>query len=527
MMLAMLGMAVGTGNIWRFPRVAAKNGGGEFLVAWLVFLFLWSIPLILLEFGLGRKTRAGPMRAFLQLLGPRWVWMGAFCVVAASAILCYYSVVSGWTLRYAVAAMLGEIPEASPGTFWTQFTTSSWPVLTHAVMIGLGALVVARGVRAIERAAMILMPTLLIIVAVITVRALFLPGASDGIAFLFTVDWERLSDARIWIEALTQNAWDTGAGWGLVLCYAAYLREREDTSLNAFLLPIANNLISLVAGVMVFSTVFAVVPQLMEDAANDPQLLAGLGKLGDEVAAGASFSPELLQRTIFDEGSAGITFTWMPQLFKTIPFGQFFLFLFFLALSLAAFTSLVALIEVATRALIDAGLTRGRAIFIVAVGAFLLGVPSALSMRVLDNQDWVWGVALILAGLFFAVSVILHGVRQFRESELNHENSNIRVGRWWDIVILVVVPCEAVFLIIWWLGQSSVANPDGWLRPFDPENVTNVGTVLAQFGVVFAALLLSNRWLARKVSGPENTPTPSNGPNGTEAGGEISSEPSE
>ena len=109
MMLAMLGMAVGTGNIWRFPRVAAKNGGGEFLVAWLVFLFLWSIPLILLELGLGRKTRAGPMRAFLQLLGPRWVWMGAFCVVAASAILCYYSVVSGWTLRYAVAAMLGEI----------------------------------------------------------------------------------------------------------------------------------------------------------------------------------------------------------------------------------------------------------------------------------------------------------------------------------------------------------------------------------------------------------------------------------
>ncbi|MCZ6796042.1 MAG: sodium-dependent transporter, partial [Planctomycetota bacterium] len=78
MMLAMLGMAVGTGNIWRFPRIAAKNGGGEFLVAWIVFLLLWSIPLVLLEFGLGRKTRCGPVRAFIRMLGPRWAWMGAF-----------------------------------------------------------------------------------------------------------------------------------------------------------------------------------------------------------------------------------------------------------------------------------------------------------------------------------------------------------------------------------------------------------------------------------------------------------------
>ena len=86
MMLAMLGMAVGTGNIWRFPRIAAQNGGGEFLIAWLVFLFLWSIPLILLEFGMGRKTRSGPARAFIQMMGPRWAWMGAFAAFVAMAL---------------------------------------------------------------------------------------------------------------------------------------------------------------------------------------------------------------------------------------------------------------------------------------------------------------------------------------------------------------------------------------------------------------------------------------------------------
>ena len=99
MMLVMLGMAVGTGNIWRFPRIAASNGGGEFLVAWIVFLFLWSIPLVLVEFGMGRQTRRGPIGAFIQLMGPRWAWMGAFIALATAAIMSYYSVVAVWTTR--------------------------------------------------------------------------------------------------------------------------------------------------------------------------------------------------------------------------------------------------------------------------------------------------------------------------------------------------------------------------------------------------------------------------------------------
>ena len=97
MLLAMLGMAVGTGNIWRFPRIAASNGGGEFLIAWIAFLFLWSIPIILLEFGMGRKTRSGPVKAFMEMMGPRWAWMGAFCVFVTTAITFYYCVVCGAT----------------------------------------------------------------------------------------------------------------------------------------------------------------------------------------------------------------------------------------------------------------------------------------------------------------------------------------------------------------------------------------------------------------------------------------------
>ena len=133
MMLAMLGMAVGTGNIWRFPRIAAQNGGGEFLVAWVVFLFAWSIPLVLLEFGMGRKLRCGPIRAFGTLLGPRFAWMGTFCVFVTAAIAFYYSVVAGWTFRFAAAALVGELPGAEPAELWESFTTSWWPVIPHAL----------------------------------------------------------------------------------------------------------------------------------------------------------------------------------------------------------------------------------------------------------------------------------------------------------------------------------------------------------------------------------------------------------
>ena len=496
MMLAMLGMAVGTGNIWRFPRIAAKNGGGEFLVAWLIFLFLWSVPLVLLEFGLARKTRSGPVRAMARIAGPGWAWTGAMIVFIASVIACYYSVVAGWTARYAAAAFGGQLAGLAPGAFWVDFTGSSWPVATHALMLGLAALVVAKGVTAIERVTRVLMPALVLLILTLVVRAVSLPGASEGLAFLFGVDWSALANARIWIEALTQNAWDTGAGWGLVLCYAAYQREREDTALNSFVLPAANNCISLMAGIMVFCTVFSAVPPLMERAAEDPNLLRGLGSLEQAVRDGQPVSQELMQDTVFSEGNAGITFIWMPELFRAIPGGSVFMAFFFAALALAAFTSLISMLEVTTRAFVDAGFARAKALRGVAAGMFLVGLPSALSIDVLDNQDWVWGVALILSGLFFALAVGKYGVRKFREETLNQKHSNIRIGPWWDLVIRVVVPFEAIVLTVWLLYQAWSDDPESWFLPFDPSNVENVGTVLFQVTIVAVVLYLFNRRLA-------------------------------
>jgi NSS family neurotransmitter:Na+ symporter len=465
MLIAMLGMAVGTGNIWRFPRIAATNGGGSFLVAWVSFLLLWSIPLLIVEFALGKGTRRGAIGAFIKTVGPKFAWMGAWVALCATAIMFYYSVVMGWTLRFFVASLTGEIPNTeAPAALWESFQASGGALTTHAIAVGMAVGVVAFGVKGIETAARILIPSLIILVLVLAIKALTLPGASEGLAFLFTPQWSELADYRIWLEALTQNAWDTGAGWGLVLTYAIYMRKREDTALNAFVIGFGNNSMSLLAGIMVLCTVFSVMP----DAASE----------------------------IVGAGNEGITFIWVPQLFADMPGGRVFLPLFFLALSFAAWTSLVAMVELASRILMDLGLPRGKAIAVVGVAGLVFGAASALNMDVFYNQDWVWGVGLMLSGFFFAFLVLKYGVTRFREDFINHAHSDIRIGAWWDWAIRLVA-VEAVVLMGWWLwgaqGDELVAT---WTL-FSPYNV---GTVLIQWGIVLALLLAGNRWMVRRMA---------------------------
>jgi neurotransmitter:Na+ symporter, NSS family len=464
MLLAMLGMAVGTGNIWRFPRVAASNGGGSFLIAWAVFLLAWSVPLLILEFGMGKGTRQGAIGAFVKTLGPGFAWMGAWVAFVATAIMFYYSVVMGWTLRFFVGTITGEVPGATPSAFWDGFHSTPGALVTHVVAMTLGVFVVSRGVKGIETAAKFLIPSLIFLVFVLALRAVTLPGASAGLAFLFTPDWAALGDYHVWLEALTQNAWDTGAGWGLVLTYAVYMRANEDTALNAFVIGFGNNAMSLLAGIMVLCTVFSVMP----DAAGE----------------------------IVGAGNEGLTFIWVPQLFAQIPGGRFFQGLFFLALVFAAWTSLVAMIEMASRVLMDLGLPRSRAILMVGAAGVAFGIPSALNLKFFQNQDWVWGVALMVSGFFFALAVLRYGVTQWRETFINQPGSDIHIGAWWDWAIRLVA-VEAAVLAGWWLWG---ARSDDVTETWTLFSAYNVGSVLIQFAVVLVALIAANRWLAARVS---------------------------
>jgi NSS family neurotransmitter:Na+ symporter len=457
MMIAMLGMAVGTGNIWRFPRVAATNGGGSFLVAWVVFLLLWSIPLILIEFAMGKATRYGPPGAFARIMGRSYAWMGAWVAWVAIAIMFYYAVVCGWTMRFTLAALTGELRAGEPGELWNGFA-NTWSVVGfQAAALAIGIFVVARGVRGIEWATRILIPSLFVLVVVLAIRAVTLPGAERGLEFLFTPTWEGLSNPTVWLQALTQNAWDTGAGWGLILVYAVYMRRREDTALNAFVLGFGNNSVSLLAGIMVLCTVFS----LMPDAATQ----------------------------IVGAGNEGLTFIWVPQLFARMPGGSVFMILFFAALFFAALTSLISMLELTTRVLRDLGVTRATAIAVAGGAGFLLGIPSAINGSVFGNQDFVWGVGLMVSGLFFAVAVLKFGVTRFREMYINTEHSDVRIGAWWDWAIRLVV-VQAVVLIGWWFWQ---------VRAEDPWGAFGWANMAVQWIIALGIFIALNGWIVRRT----------------------------
>ena len=465
--LAGIGMAVGTGNLWRFPRIAAQNGGGAFLIPWLLFLFTWSIPLLIAEFGLGRGARRGPIGAFAKLTGGRTAWMGGFVAVTSVMIMFYYSVVTGWMLKYAVAALSGDLAGVDAAGYWDAYSTSVWqPVLFHVAAVAGAGLVVARGVTGgIERANRILIPLLFVLLLFAVARAVTLPGAGRGLAYLFTPDLGALANYRTWLEALTQSAWSTGAGWGLILCYAIYVRESDNVVTSAATIGLGNNVASLLAAMAILPAAFAILPA---------------GEAAEALAA----------------GNTGLTFIWIPQVFARMPAGGLFLPLFFLAMFCAAVSSLIAMVELGTRVLLDAGVARERAVLLVVAAAVVCGLPSAVSLAVFENQDWVWGLALMVSGLFIAVATIRYGVDRFRDELVNTHPAGRRAGPVWAWILKYLVPVEFAVMFGWWMYQAAtVYDPDGW---WNPLRVYSVGTCVVQWGIALAVLLAFNRRLAAR-----------------------------
>ena len=479
LLLSVIGIAVGTGNIWRFPRIAAQNGGeggaGAFLLAWVIFLLLWSIPLIIAEYALGRNGRKGVVGSIAKAAGDGFGWMGAFIGFVATAIMFYYSVVAGWCVFYFMEMLTNPLPltnEAAQGV-WDSFQAGGTPVFFHALAIGIGALAVWKGVSSIERINKVLIPTLLVILLVALLRSITLQGAWGGIAFLFTPQWETLADPQLWLEALTQNAWDTGAGWGLILTYGAYMQHKHGTVQNAFITGISNNIVSLVAAITIFATVFAV--------------------LGAEMSQGEVL--EIMQTS--GPAGTGLTFIWMPQLFATIPLGSTLATLFFLGLAFAAFSSLMSMIELATRIFSELGLPRAKAALSVGSVGFLLGIPSAVNLNVFANQDFVWGVGLMISGAMVAFAVVRYGVTQFRKEVVEISSLDWKVGRGWDVLISAAVPLQAVILLGWWLYQSAaIYAPDTWYNPLEPFSVM---TVILQWAIVLVVFVALNRWLVQQT----------------------------
>ena len=476
-LLSALGIAIGTGNIWRFPRIVAQNGSeegaGAFILVWVLFLFLWSIPLIIAEYAVGINSRKGVIGSVMVTAGKKFAWMGSFMTFVATAITFFYSVIVGWCVFYFCQSLYNELPTSTEMAMstWDTYQSGGWPLVSHAVVMLFGGLAIWKGVSGIERINKLLIPILLVIIFIALIRSLTLSGSMKGIRYLFTINWSQFSDPNIWMAALTQNAWDTGAGWGMFITYGAYMQMRFGIVKNALITGLGNNFISLVSGIMIFGTCFSIMGSQL--GSSDVEILDVMKNSGP--------------------ASTGLTFIWIPQLFEKILFGKALTILFFLGLTLAGFSSLISQLELTVRTFIDGGMKRSTAILLLVTVSYLLGIPSAMNLNILTNQDFVWGLALLLSGGLFAIVIIRFKASRIRNEILDKNPKDIKPGRLWDIIITYFIPVASILLLFWWLINDGMNNK--WYDPFAQSSLM---TSLLQWGIVISVMIIINNWIVRK-----------------------------
>ncbi|KAH3712231.1 hypothetical protein DPMN_071916 [Dreissena polymorpha] len=479
LVLSCMGCVVGTGNIWRFPRIVANNsdetGGLVFLIVWVIFLFLWSSPLLMLEYGTGRYTKKAVLGSFREFIGDKHIWCGAWISMVTFAISCFYSVVLGWCFYYFIYYIGHALPvkeDEARATFKDFAEESHWPVLTHFLAILLSGLCVTKGVKTIERVSVVLVPLLLLIVLFTFVWSLTRKFGDKGIEFLFTPHWNSFLEPRVWVDAISQNAFDTGAGMGLMIPYSAYMTRQNGIVKYGYLIPATNNLISLLCGITIFGTVFS---SLIESR--------------------PSYTQADIINIMKDSGpaSTGLTFIWMPVLFQTIgDFGRVMAILFFLSLSFAGLTSLMSNFELVTKTLEDFGLSRKFGMPLAITVTFLLGLPSALDINFLTNQDFVWSFALVINGGMLWYMAVRFGVGRFRRFVVNaYSENDWKLTPVWQFIITILVPIQALVIIIWW-GIDLITNESGDGEKWYEFGRETLVMTLTQWFVLMLILILIN-----------------------------------
>ena len=504
LIFATIGAAIGTGNIWRFPRMVGANGGGSFLVPWLIFLFLWSVPLIIAEFALGKRSRTGTVGTFRIFAGNRFAWMGLWTAWISTAIGFYYAVVTGWCINYFQTAIRGGLgSEVDTVQVWNDFLQDPSQVIffqTLSVLITMAA--IWKGAKAIEKVNVTLMVSLFILLF----AALFLSfvmdlddGTLDGFVYMFSIQPEYLTQPETWINGLSQSAWSCSAGMGMAITYSVYMRKDEDTTLNAATMCLANNSISIIAGLTVMMAVFSV--------SDDP-----LGAVSG--------------------GSSAITFLVLPEVFAQAPGGPvvqlLMVTMFFLALSFAALTSMISTVELCVRNFVDHGIERQKAVGFTTLAIFLFGLPSAALWILVDPetgvafpqflevQDHIWGYGLMFSGLFIAYSIwkygwnryrvwqdengitgfnlrdyLDNGVSSFRDDFINTGDNDWWIGKWWDYIMYLGFPIMFGVLILSYFSDLilNVSNP------WDPTNADGITIILLFWGVTAGLFISMNKYI--------------------------------
>ncbi len=422
---AAAGSAVGLGNIYRFPCELGNNGGGAFLIVYLLIVLCLGVPVMLSEFVIGRRTQKNPIGAF-RMLRPRsgWPFLGYMGVLCAFIIMAFYSTVAGWTLEYIIKAVGNQFHGRDLATIeadFAAFHNIGWKnVLWQGIFILLTGFVVFKGVsEGIEKYTKVLMPVLVVILIVLGVRSVTLPGANDGLRFLFKPDFSKIT-GPVMISALGQAFFSLSMGMGVLITYGSYIRKDDNMTTTALSVTLADTLVAVLAGIVIFPAAFS---------------------FGIQPTAGM-----------------GLVFNTLPMIFNQMSGGYFFCIIFFVLLAVAALTSTISLLEVIVAYLVEElHLSRRWATVLASLGCMAVGVFASLSLKdgsgltigglsFFDSLDFLSAKILLPLGALFIVIFVgwIMGKKEF-DAEITNEGK------------LKLSIKSAIFFIIKYLAPVAIA----------------------------------------------------------------------
>ncbi len=433
---AAAGSAVGLGNIWKFPYVAGQNGGGAFMLIYLFFVLLIGVPVMMSEFAIGRKGQKNAYGSFSVIApGTRWNLIGFMGVVAAFFILAFYSAVAGWTLEYILHSVThrfaGQTTNDLSNAFNSFISNPIRPIFWQLIFMVLTALIVLAGIKkGIEKYTKILMPLLFFLIVLLCIRSVTLDTEYKGLKFLFTPDFSKVN-AKTILYALGQAFFSLSLGMGALITYSSYFGKNEKLGNTALEVSVADTVIAILAGVMIFPAVFA---------------------FGIEPSSGPS-----------------LVFITLPGIFQKMPGGDFFGALFFILLAVAALTSTISLLEVVVAFFSEELLiSRKKATAIATLAISVLGIFASLSFgplkdftlfnkSIFDILDYTASnVLLPLGGLLIVVFVGWFAGKNILRNELsNNESLKIRYFTLFQFIVKFIAPLAiaAIFVYsIFWGG---------------------------------------------------------------------------
>lgn len=435
--LAAAGSAVGLGNIWRFPYLAAKYGGGIFLLVYIILALTFGFALMVGEIALGRKTGLSAIGAF-KVLNKKYSFVGLLAAIVPVIILPYYSVIGGWIIKYLVTFASGAAADAANDAFFSGFISSPVePVVWFAIFLGVTAVVVLFGVeKGIEKVSKVMMPVLVVLSLFIAIYSVCMPGAVDGVLYYILPDFSKFSATTV-LAAMGQLFYSMSLAMGIMITYGSYMKKEVDLEASVKQIEVFDTGIAFLAGLMIIPAVF--------------------------VFSGGS--PEALGK------GPSLMFVTLPKVFESMYGGTFIGIAFFVLVLFAALTSSISLMETVVSIVCDKfKLNRKLSCAIVFVGSFIIGLPSCLGygvwsdvkiigMQFLDFFDFASNSVLMPIVAFLTCLFIGYVIKPKTIIDEVELSSKFKRKKLFTVVIKYIAPIFIVLILV-----SSVLDAFGILK---------------------------------------------------------------